>query len=609
MNENFQRLFMMAEPEILPLNAQAARGVPHAPERSQFAHLCRLFLERFFNHETASPDGDAKTRMVQIAFAAGLPGFAVALYLFPIYHPFPWPLRPHILDRPPYWLQVNHHFFFIVYAFVSMGMATVFEWDMFFPDLLDVLILGPLPIAPLRIFLARIAAIAVFIGGFLLDANFLAPLVLPASTDPPNLTRFLAGHLAAVALSGLFAAVFILAAQSVLLALLGERHFRRVSLALQGSAIAVLLLALLLFPIFSRVVPALLESKNIFTFLFPPFWFLGIDQRLLEGPAALPVFGQLAKIGCAATVVSVLATVVFYPIAYARKVRALIEGTAAKSTRNPLAVPLNKALHATLLRAPSQRAVFHFVTQTILRVARYRIYLVLYGGAGLAVLAATLLRFTVAQHRVHLAISSDGVRAAAAIVAFWTVAGLRMAFVSPGNQRGAWVFHVVQGNPANFHTAIDFLKGAKLWVQLAASAVTASALVALHAIAPPELKTWTSIAAQCLVAGGMCLLIADVFFLHVTSIAFTGESTQGHSNLALTVLKYYAFFPFVAWVPAFTEPWIEMSAWHFAWSIAAIASVHLLLQFWHRGILRDRCSLPGPEEELGGSFLSLGLRQ
>ena len=99
------------------------------PQRSQFSLLVRHFLERFFNHETASPDGDAKARLVLIAFATGLPGFVVALYLWPVYHPFHrWPPgRPSIVDPPPYWLQVNHHFFFVVYSFVAMGIVTVFR--------------------------------------------------------------------------------------------------------------------------------------------------------------------------------------------------------------------------------------------------------------------------------------------------------------------------------------------------------------------------------------------------------------------------------------------------------------------------------------------------
>src|ERR1700722_4296588 len=160
---------MMSEPEALSLNAQAALGAVREPQRSQFSLLVRHFLERFFNHETASPDGDAKARLVLIAFATGLPGFVVTLYLYPIYHPFiAWPPgRPLTELTPPYWLQVNHHFFFVMYSFVAMGIVTVFEWDMFFPDLLDVFVLTTLPIQNRRLFIARVTAIAVFVLGFL----------------------------------------------------------------------------------------------------------------------------------------------------------------------------------------------------------------------------------------------------------------------------------------------------------------------------------------------------------------------------------------------------------------------------------------------------------
>src|ERR1700685_1583746 len=199
---------MMSEPEALSLNAQAALGQVQAPQRSQFSLLLRHFLERFFNHETASPDGDEKARLVLIAFTVALPELIVAMYLWPVYHPFPgWPPgRGSHVGPPPYWLQVNHHLFFVMYSFVAMGIATVFEWDLFFPDLLDVYVLTALPIPNRRLFLARVAAIGILVGGFLFDANVVAPFVLPAAIDPPNLPRFLAGHILAVAGRGSYAA-------------------------------------------------------------------------------------------------------------------------------------------------------------------------------------------------------------------------------------------------------------------------------------------------------------------------------------------------------------------------------------------------------------------
>jgi len=607
MRGEFQRLLMMSEPEILPLNAQAAMGPVRPKQRGQFEHLYRHFLERFFNHETASPDGDAKTRMVQVAFVAGLPGFVVALYLFPVYHPLGWPLGSPTTG-PPYWVQVSHHFFFVMYAFVSMGLATVFEWDMFFPDLLDVLVLGALPVPQMRLFRARIAAIGLFVGAFLFDANFLAPLVLPASTEPPDLARFLAGHLAAVALAGLFAAAFVLALQGVLIAVFGERWFRRASLGLQGLAIAALLVLLLLFPVFSVVVPAVLESGGAAALCFPPFWFLGVYQRLLEGPAALPVYHELAKIGVVATLVTALAAIVSYPIAYLRKVGQLIVGPGAHSTRIPVFLPLNTLLHATFLRSPVRRAVAHFIGQTILRVPRYRIYLVMYGGVGLSVVVAALLRFAVVRGHVRFAVSADGIRVAAAIVAFWMIAGLRMTFVSPGNQRGSWIFAIVHGRPAHFDAAMEEFLAAKVWVLLISGAITAFACAFLRAIAPPELQSWPSLAAQWLVAAAVCVLLTDLFFLNVTTIAFTGEAPRGQSNLAFSVLKYFTLFPLVAVLPISCEPWIESSVWHFAAAAGLILAGHLAFSARHRRVVREYCATPALEENEDDSYLKLGLR-
>jgi hypothetical protein len=608
--EEFQRLFMMSEPEALSLNAQAALGAVHTPQRSQFSLLVRHFLERFFNRETASPDGDAKARLVLIAFATGLPGFVVALYLWPIYHPFRgWPLdHPSNGGPPPYWLQVNHHFFFVVYSFVAMGIVTVFEWDMFFPDLLDIVVLTTLPIRNRRLLMARVAAIAIFIVGFLFDANILPPLILPAVVDPPNLPRLLAGHMLAVLGSGLFSAAFILALQGVLLSLLGEQWFRRLSLVLQGLSISVLLMLLLLFPVLSGAVPVLLQSGSAYVLYCPPFWFLGIYQRLLEGPSALPIYASLAKTGCAALVITVVVAALAYPLAYLRRVRQLVVGPGTHDTRSWVARPLHALLHATLLQVPVRRSVFHFISQTLLRVQRYRIYLVLYGGVGLSVVVASVLRLAVVHGQVHFEISADGIRAAIAIVAFWTIAGLRMAFVSPGNRQGSWVFRIVHGRPPHLDIAMQLLQAAKLWVLLWAGLITFAAFLVFRALAPAELLTWPATASLLLIAAALCILLTDALFLNVKTVAFTGEPAKEQSNLALTVLKYFTFLPAIVWLPVFFEPWIEASVRHFGLAVAATVAAHFALRRVHCRIVREHCNMPGLEDDEDDFPMKLGLR-
>ncbi|MGC1424943.1 MAG: hypothetical protein WA815_21485, partial [Terracidiphilus sp.] len=476
MADEFQRLLVTrdAAPAVLSLNVQAAMGPVRDPERSQFVLLMRHFLERFFNHETASPEEDGKTQLVQLAFAAGLPGFVVALYLWPVYHPvIVWPPHPDTIPGPPpYWVQMNHHFFFVLYSLVAMGLITVFEWDLFFPDLLDVLVLGTLPLEQRRIFLGRSAAIGIFIVGFLFDANFLASLMFPVVADPVYMLSFLVGHIAGVAASGLFAAISIVALESLLVAVLGERLFRRISLVLQGAAVTVLVMLLLLFPVLSGVTPALLQSHHSAALWFPPFWFLGIYQVLLDSGAALPVFHELAARGFAALVAAAVIGIVAYPLAYFRRVKHLLEGAPPRSRRNSVLAPLNGLLHACIVRGAVRRAVFHFINQTLLRVQRYRIYLVLYGGVGLSVLIATVVRLMVSKGQLRVEASADGIRVAVGIVAFWVTTGLRTAFVSPGNQRGNWIFRFTHGRPADFDAAMDEVAAAKLWVLLCALAVT-----------------------------------------------------------------------------------------------------------------------------------------
>ena len=608
--EEFQRLFMMSEPEALSLNAQAALGRVQAPDRSQFSLLVRHFLERFFNHETASPDGDAKARVLLIAIATGIPGFMVALYLFPVYHPFPgWPPgRAHNADPPPYWLQVNHHLFFVLYSFVAMGIITVYEWDLFFPDLLDVLVLTPLPIHDRKLFQARLAAIALFIAGFLMDANMLAPLIIPASFDPPNLTRLLTGHILAVLGSGLFSAVFVLAFQGLILSIFGESLFRRISLAVQGISISVLLMFLLLFPILSAAVPVFLQSGSRRVLYCPPFWFLGIYQRILDGPSALPIYTRLAQTGCTALVITMAAALLTYPIAYLRRVRQLAIGASSHARQNRLGRGFEALLNAILLRRPIDRAVIHFISQTLLRVQRYRIYLVLYGGVGLSVVVATVLHLTVTRGQVQIAISADGIRGAIAIIAFWTIAGLRMAFVSPGNRQGSWAFRIAHGRPPRLEVLTEQLRAAQQWALLSSLLVTLAAWAIFRLVAPPELRTAPATGSLLLLAAALCLLLTDAFFLMVKTVAFTGEPAREQSNLALTVLKYFTFFPLVIWLPVTVEPWIEASAFHCLLAVAAVLAAHWSLCQLHRRILEEHCNMPALEDGEDDFPMKLGLR-
>jgi hypothetical protein len=106
----------------------------------------------------------------------------------------------------------------------------------------------------------------------------------------------------------------------------------------------------------------------------------------------------------------------------------------------------------------------------------------------------------------------------------------------------------------------------------------------------------------------MCLLLTDILFLNVKTVAFTGEPAREQSNLALTVLKYFTFFPIIVWFPVAVEPWIETSIKHFLLAAAAILAAHLALEKLHRRIIQEHCNMPALEDDEDDFPMKLGLR-
>ena len=106
------RVFNPPEFPVLSLEVQAQMPVAEALEQTQFRLLVRHFLERFFNNEMVSSDGDAKKRLLQAMYAIALPLIVVALFLAPPYHaPLP----------RSFWSQVSDHYFYLLYSFVTMA--------------------------------------------------------------------------------------------------------------------------------------------------------------------------------------------------------------------------------------------------------------------------------------------------------------------------------------------------------------------------------------------------------------------------------------------------------------------------------------------------------
>ncbi len=575
--------------EILSQSSSDEKNQP-----TQFQTLVRHFLDRFFNNELMSNDGEAKARLVQMACVVGLPGFIMALYLYGPYHP-PRGARS-------YWAQAGDHYFYVLYSFVACGILTLFAWDFFFPDLLDALVISTLPVQREKLMRARIAAMLILIAGFLADSNFLAPIVLPAATDPTHIFRFLFAHIIATAMSGIFGAAFFLALQGILLAVLGDRVFRKISLWVQGISVTVLLTILFLYPVVFPRLRSFIASEHTAAFYMPPCWFTGVYERLLYGPSVLPAFARLARIGWQATLLAAALTVVSYPLAYWRKTRGLIEGTAATHHQHRHSF-IGQALHTTILRNPAGRAIWHFIGQTILGVPRYRVYMALYGGVGTALLISAALRVNIISGHMHFTVDFNGLTAAVPIAAFWTVSGLRTVLMSPAEQKATWVFRVVQGKAENEH-----LSAAKHWVlcwALIVSLATAAIVCWLADGGMPGLRFPLG---QMLVAMGLSLLLTDVFSLHVKTIPFTHKPSSTTANFAFLLVPYVGFFPVIVLFTVSLEPWIEAATRHLIIAATIVVGLHLWLQAVHRHTITAHITHSGFDGEEEEFPLKLGLK-
>jgi hypothetical protein len=588
-------LFNPPKHPVLSLGVQAESFTPERT-RSEFEVLVRHILGRFFNNELLASDDETK-RVMQIACAVGLPTLVFSLFLYPAYHAFP-PAPAH----RPLWSQVSDHYLYVMYSFVVMGAVTVYEWDLLFPDILDIFVLSVLPIPNRRLFFARVLALAIFLCLVQLGTSILGTIFFPLVAELNNFPRHLLSHLFAVSMTGVFAATTFLSLQGLLLNTVGERIFRRITPLLQGVSIALLLVVLLLCPAVAGSMESLLTSGSPAIHYFPPFWFLGIYECLLGGASAPAIFHSLARTGCYALLLMLGCTLLTYPMAYRRRVRQLIEGSAATSSRTRTSNPIRLLLHNTILRDPAKRAVFHFISQTILRSQRQRVTLAMFGGLSVALALSQMTVFRVEPGHIHLTLLPEGIRSAVPIMVFFAVVGLRAVILGTVDLRGSWLFSVLIGRPRSSHLA-----GARIWIILTALIVSIGTALFLHAFSPQLLRTPRITIGQLIVAVGLSLLLSDVLLFSIRRIPFTHLHKSSVNDLPLSVFRYFVLFPFFVSIVVAKEAWIESSPLHLIAATLAFIGAHLLLLRAHAHLL-SQSTLDMPPDDTDEFPQRLGLR-
>jgi hypothetical protein len=545
-------------------------------QRSVTHILIGHFFRRFFDNDTVQADGDTLTTVVRALAIVAVPGLMVSFFLQNHYR------------YMPLWVAMEVRYLFVLLSFVVMGAVAIFEWEMLFPDRIDFLVLSPLSLKPVQMLAAKAAALIGFLALFLVGCNVFAAIMLPAVGRGGYFHQVYA-HIAAVLLAGVFAAFFILALGGVLLCVLDGARFRMASPIVQMLSVMALVLLLLHFAIYGDTMQAMLSAPLGRSRWLPPFWFLGLYERLLEGDAAPAFAREMSRYALRGTAVAAAVAMLTYPTAWARMRRMAVEGATSKRGQ-PLRW-LARLVHS-IVRRPGQRAVFHFIGQTIARNNRYQVYLAMYCGTGLAFAVACGVTFHVSGGRVHPALSYEGLHAILPLLLFWAIAGLRTAFAFPLNLAAGWVFRVTGVTTGECAT------GARKWVLGCAVGVMCCVLAALR------LAGWDArhLLVQAVCGLCLCLLLTDGLFFSQETVPFNQPRMPARTNFPLMLTLYVGVLPFFVFLVTQMELRIEKK-------LSELLVLGLTATLLHAANLRRNRSEEIEEEMEGyeGEFQLLGL--
>lgn len=437
-------------------------------DRAASRLLTRHFLRRFLDNDLLSPSGDGHESLTLVfAFlvVAGL--WVSAALVFKSLSPFVSPFGT-LLGG------LNDKFLGLAGSMIVMGLGTVLEWEALGLDSRDWAILGPLPIAPRALVLAKLRALALFVVIFALAMNGVPSVLYPplqADKLPIGLLGTLwlmVAHLTACLAACTFGFLALLALRETLRAAVGLRLFRGLSAILQFVAVLCLTSALLLVATSRGDVPATLSRAGARVYLSPPMWFVGLYETLIAPvvravPAGAPTgerqfwtlvenqrdraaylahapaFAQLAEIAVAALVVLGLLCLGAFAI---NRRRVAPPGLPESSLLRALRRSGTRAATYCLVRHPVSQAGFFFTLQTLGRSASHRAYLAGYLAVGLAVVVVTTGTVEPIVELRQVASPPSRLLAVQMIVSFFLLAGLRTVFNIPAELRANWVFRL-----------------------------------------------------------------------------------------------------------------------------------------------------------------------
>lgn len=406
--------------------------------KTQFRVLYREFLFRTVDLELLSPQGDMSKLLGQFAallvlagslFGLGAMGFGDSRVPRTELLISAWGIE-HIL---------------IATTMLVVGLFAVLSWDSTFPDLRDVLVLGPLPVRARTLFLAKVSASATALSVTVFALNAFTGITLPLALAPsssslldlilsPDRYRLLAAFWITMLAAGAFIFCCVLAVQGVAAQLLPRGRFLRLSAVLQMAAFCAFVIAYFLQPSWAN--PQALsapENQSLLAWL-PSYWFLGLFQQLSGTMHAAMI--PLARRAWFGLGIVLSATAVAWMLSYFRTLRKIVE--------EPDILPSSRGLRWYPRFGDSlSTAIMQFSIRTLLRSRRHRVMLAFYLAIASAVAILLMKAGLSRRHAFGNQVDIRLLFSSLMVMLFW-VAGSRVVFSMPFALRANWIFRMTE---------------------------------------------------------------------------------------------------------------------------------------------------------------------
>jgi hypothetical protein len=495
---------------------------PRDVHRTPFALLWRMFVAQFVTSDSATTEVHLRERVVWVLAFLLVPGVFIVILLYPEITAAVVRARLGLgpasyVDDVLMWMALV----LTTYSMAGTGFITALAWDALAFDRRDAAVLGPLPLRPLTIMAAKLAALGTLLAAGSLPINFLNAAAFASATGDQLGWTVLVEHFADILVATVAASVFIFAAIVTIRATVGWIGGPRLMAALGPPLQFVCVVALLSLVMLSPAVLNIRFMTNTRANWMPPAWFMGMFEYLRGSPRifnhVLPVL-TLARRACVGTAIAVACAW----IASVLEVRRHLAGASIPSASVGFgAARMSRGVARVLVgRDMVARATADFILLTLARTREPRVPIAINAAIGATLVVAALSTHT--RNLASLTHPRTAVLWIPLVLSYWIAVGVRASFFVPSEAPAAWVFRLHARNDPSAS-----------WLAVRASmmALVVPPTVLIAAVVMVPLLGWGAGAWHVLFALAMAVLVVQVLTLTLRHIPFTRPSQPGHAQL------------------------------------------------------------------------------